>query len=151
MDFMDQILSDAAAADRETRVHNIVKEQQVIPQGDCNLHRLASIEDRPAFEKRIQKAWPDFRIGKMGKVSTDPQLVPGHSMGSRHVIAYPDREVVTIYAPGEGASPLVGPLLVATDRFTIEHPEHAAHEIPAGVYQVLYQRDFAVEMARLAD
>lgn len=151
MDIMDQIMSDAQMADREPRFHEVVKERQVIPQGDCNLHCVGSLDGRADLERRLRVAWPDVRLGKLGKVTDDPQIVAGHSVGSRHVIAYPDRGVVTIYAPGDGASPLVGPVIVATERFVLEHPEHAPHSIPAGTYQVIYQRDHAAEMARLAD
>lgn len=151
MDIMDQILSDAQAADREPRFHDIVKEREVIPQGDCNLHCLGSLDGRADLENRLRVAWPDVRVGKLGKITTNTQLVPGQSVGSRHTIASEDRASVTIYAPGDGASPLIGPVIVATDRFVVTHPEHAEHSIPAGVYQVVYQRDHAAEMARLAD
>lgn len=151
MDIMDQIMEDAQAADREPRFHEVVKQLEVVPQGDCNLHAIGSLEGRSELEKRIRKVWPDFRMGALGMVTTDSQLVPGSTIGSRHVIRAEDRGFLTIYAPSGDASPLVGPTIVATARFVLEHPEHAAHSIPAGVYQVVYQRDHAAEMARLAD
>lgn len=151
MDIMDQILSDAQAADHETRYHEIVKQWEVVPQGDCNLHAIGSLDSRGELEARIRKHWPDFRIGELGEITDDLQLVPGSTLGSRHCIRESDREFVTVYRPGRGASPLVGPTIVAAARISIDHPEHADHSIPAGTYQVVYQRDHAAEMARLAD
>ena len=43
-----------------------------------------------------------------------------------------------------------GPVVVASEPFVLEHPEHAHHALPAGTYQVTYQWDEAA-MARVAD
>lgn len=151
MSIMDQIMEDAQAAFSDLRFHEVVKEKQVVPQGDCNLHCVGSIEGRSELEARLRATWPDVQLGEVGPKTDDSQLVPGSTIGSRHHIREADREVVSIFAPDKNASPLVGPVIVATSRFIIEHPEHAAHSIPAGVYQVLYQRDHALEMARVTD
>lgn len=149
---MTQLMQDAAMADREPRVHNIVRAGEVVPQGDCNLHRVASIESRSELEQALQQEWPDLVLGGVGEETTDLQLVPGTTPGSRHTIRAADAAILTIYSPADDASDLVGPLIVASGRFVVEHPEHASHSLPAGTWQVIYQRDYGVEMmARVAD
>lgn len=153
MDFIEAIERAAEGADRSVRYHEIVKEGDVIPQGDVYLRRIASEsdEDRRALEREIRAFWPDFRLGPLGPETRQRQLVQGNTIGSRHEIDAPDMAHVTLYAPSSEAGPLEGPVIVAHGRFLLVHPEHASHSIPEGVYQVTHQRDHALEMARIAD
>ena len=72
-----------------------------------------------------------------GKKTSVRQLAQGETQGSRHVAAG-DLEV---FAPVD-ANVLIGPTIVAEGRWTLEHPEHGHASVPAGAYQVLYQRDY---------
>ena len=95
---------------------------QVVRQGDVYLHR---VKDKH----------------KRGAIRTSRQLAPGVTMGSRHV-AEGD---VTIYEgttdPPKTTRLEIGPVIVALDRFTVTHPEHAHYSLPSGTYQVTYQLD----------
>ena len=44
--------------------------------------------------------------------------------------------------------PLLGPVIVADEAFTLTHPEHAHHRLPAGIYQVGYQLDVSEQERR---
>lgn len=79
-----------------------------------------------------------------GKKTTNRQLATGNTQGSRHVAQGDD---LLIFAAPEGANVLIGPIIISDRRFLIEHPEHAHDDMSAGCYQILYQRDFAVERA----
>lgn len=72
------------------------------------------------------------------------QLAPGATQGSRHILAAGP----TIYAKPTGADILLGPVIVAKDRFVLEHPEHAHFSLPAGTYQCRYQQDYAEKERR---
>lgn len=135
-----------ANEDQRVRKHNIVKEGDVIPQGDIYLTRISDdvLEGRQTMQKTLNKQWSDFRFGKMGKETQNRQLVPDNTMGSRHIV----EGEVTIYAPGHDRHALEGPVIVAGERFMLTHPEHASHSIPEGTYQVTYQRDYTSEEAR---
>lgn len=70
------------------------------------------------------------------------QLAIGNTQGSRHIA---DGDV-EIFSPSE-KSPLVGPVVKAQSRWILTHPEHGHFSLPAGCYQVRYQRDYASERA----
>lgn len=153
-------LDIAGEINRDVRRHGVVKQNAVIPQGDVYLHCLSGrtnldsiVEDRQALEARIQKVWPDFRLGTIGKVTDDLRLVTGNSLGASHRIREEDRGLVTLYAPSSDASPLEGPVLIVKGPGVIlDHAEHAQHELPEGTYQVIMQRDHAFEeMQRVQD
>lgn len=88
------------------------------------------------------------------------QLAPGTSKGSRHTVS----DAVTVLKPktegqtevkrGSGnrltSVKVIGPVIVAKDRFTVSHPQHADMSCPAGTYQVSYQADPRT-MARVRD
>lgn len=85
------------------------------------------------------------------------QVAVGQAVGQRHV-AVGDVEV---FAGVDVATVLplfderrrqacMGPVVVARGTWTLEHPEHAHHVLPAGVYQVTYQWDVA-RMGRVLD
>lgn len=144
------IFSIVAEEDQRVRYHNIVKENEAVPQGDVYLVRIADMkEGRKALERMLSERWSGFKFGKIGQVTTVRQLVSDNTMGSRHVV---EGDGVTIFGRSHEAHALEGPVIVADSRFTLAHPEHAHHSIPEGTYQVIYQRDWAFEEAqRVAD
>lgn len=75
----------------------------------------------------------------------DRQLAPGNSKGSRHVVC--DGPQVF---EARSTDPLHGPVIVAKERFTVAHPEHADVSLPSGTYRVGYQLDPRT-MRRVAD
>jgi hypothetical protein len=66
------------------------------------------------------------------------QLAPGSTKGSRHCVSKTNVEAFTQEKPGI----IDGPIVVAKDRFSLTHPEHAWFDLPAGTYKVTYQLDF---------
>jgi hypothetical protein len=82
-----------------------------------------------------------------GPILKSFQLAKGESTGSRHLAEGP----VTLYRPAVTGNrlkdALAGPVVVATDRWTCAHPEHADMGLPAGTYQVSYQLDHASQQA----
>jgi hypothetical protein len=69
------------------------------------------------------------------------QLAPGQAPGARHEVVG-DATLFTFLGMTD---PLVGPGILARDRFEIVHPEHAAIRLPAGCYRVRYQRRYRGE------
>ncbi len=128
----ERIAEAARTADHETRHVAAIAVGEHVRQGDL-------------YITRIDKAGKDWRP------TTDRQLAPGVSNGSRHVAAgkvevriSPDSNPVD--RSGRIAR-LLGPQVIAHERFTIEHPEHAHMDLPAGTYQTTYQLDFARQQA----
>jgi hypothetical protein len=105
---------------------------QYLPQGDINILRLPAV---PAGAVPIVKV---------------AQLAPGTSRGSRHCIKAADLDHCELYGFLD-ANPLEGPIIVATQSFAIEHPEHRDYVFPAGVYAVGYQRRYAADLRRNKD
>ena len=70
------------------------------------------------------------------------QLAPGETRGSRHII---EGNVKLFVQSGRKAvrqqDVLVGPVIIAKERCTLTHPEHAHFSLPAGTYQSYYQMD----------
>lgn len=101
-----------------------------VHQGDVYLHRVA--DDHPRGDK----------LGTR-------QVAVGTTVGSRHIV----EGDVEVFA-GKKLPPgvkvpswtterdLLGPVVVAKEAFTLTHPEHAHHRLPAGTYQVTYQADY---------
>lgn len=132
--------------DAEVRFHEIVKDGQAAPQGDILLTRISDLQTgRAELEKQMKARWGDtFVLSPVGLKTDDLQLIQGRSTGSRHCIREEDRGVVEVYAPTWATATLLeGPVIVASDRFVVAHPDHAHHSLPAGIYQVTYQMDFA--------
>ncbi len=117
-----KIVDAARKSKHALRVIKRINEGEAVRQGDIYVTRLKTLPGH-------------------GNELAARQLAPGASRGSRHCA----EGEVKIYAPPAGATPLTGPFIVATEGFRITHPEHAHFEMPAGVYQVTYQRDFARE------
>jgi len=124
-----------AVPDTETRVCRRIGIGHAIHQGDVYMHRVLANHPR-------------------GKPLGTRQVAVGTTVGSRHVVEGAD---VAVFA-GKAFQPsqkrkeesLLGPVVVATDTFTLTHPEHAHHVLPAGTYQVTYQWDDTT-MGRVAD
>lgn len=112
---------------------------KVIMQGDVYVHRVADNHPR-------------------GEPWGSRQVAVGRAIGQRHVA---DGATVEVFAgvsvekilPGftdTQRRACMGPVVVAKDRWTLTHPEHAHHALPAGTYQVTYQWDEA-RMGRVMD
>lgn len=125
-----QMIEQAGKSARpELRNIESMKVGEAIRQGDIYVRRVA--------------AKPEHA----GGATTERQLAPGTTRGSRHFVEG-DVEVFE----GPLSNPLVGPTFVASKRFRISHPEHAHFSLPAGIYEVTYQRDFErEEIARVLD
>lgn len=87
--------------------------------------------------KSLTKDWPE---------TTNRQLAPGLSLGSRHVVEgdvelWATPSVNLVLAQRNEGSILAGPQIRAKERFKIVHPRHAHFSLPAGLYQVAYQMD----------
>lgn len=117
-------------ADPEVRVTRRIEIGSAIQQGDCYLTRVPDAHPR-------------------GKSCGSRQVALGNSIGSRHVAEGEDVEVFEGTKLPEGVAPpadvpesaILGPVVVAPKGFVLTHPEHAHHELPAGVYQTTYQAD----------
>ena len=96
---------------------------QVARQGDIYLHRVAKDH---AKGRRIEER----------------QLARGVTTGSRHVADAPAKIYEGTTRPAwcrDGT--LLGPVVESSRRVVVTHPEHAWLDLPAGCYQVTYQRD----------
>lgn len=121
-----------APADVELRVTRRIEIGHVIQQGDIYVHRVPDSHSRGEL------------IGK-GKV----QIALGTGNGARHYAEGDDIEVYDgvslpewVTAPGGvDAKEITGPLIVASSKLLIPHPEHPHHQLPNGTYQVTYQYD----------
>ncbi|MCC6149451.1 MAG: hypothetical protein IT461_04300 [Planctomycetes bacterium] len=120
-----QFRIEQAAAEAKSGLREIsrIEVGEAIRQGDIYVRRLAEL---PA---------------ERGKKTELRQLAPGTTQGSRHCV----EGECTVYAPAEEWDRLSGPTIEAHKSILITHPEHAHFALPAGVYQVTYQRDFAQE------
>ena len=135
---MNSTLEAVAASARthknpETRV---VTKESTLPYG-CMIRQGDVMLTRHPLDKAIT-----------GTLTTNMQLAPGASVGSRHILRAGDLKV---YA--RAGNVLEGPLVVAPNGLYLEHPTHADVDcrLP-GVYEVTYPRDFAAEgIARRRD
>jgi hypothetical protein len=120
-----QIKIEQAAAEAKSGLREIARIEigQAIRQGDVYVRCLASL---PA---------------ERGKETSVRQLAPGTTQGSRHCV----EGECKIHGAPEDADRLTGPIIEALGQVVITHPEHAHFALPAGFYQVTYQRDFAQE------
>ena len=77
-----------------------------------------------------------------GPKTENRQLAMGNSRGSRHVAEGQMQLFLGTTAPTwcmRGT--FLGPLVVASQPFTVTHHEHAHVELPAGTYQITHQMD----------
>jgi len=115
---------------------------EIAHQGDVYMIMVKEREDIYNIHKMLRKT-------EQGEKTANMQLAPGTTKGSRHII---EGKGVTVFAPAKDASPLEGPFVVATEEFTLTHPEHANHRFGPGKYVCTYQRDWAKEeMERVRD
>jgi hypothetical protein len=126
----------ASAVERRKRATRIIAAMaagEAVRQGDVYLKRLERVPPRAA---RMEPP--------------DPQLAPGTTRGSRHVITPETFAHCVLYRlPRQTA--LDGPVIEAREPFELSHPEHGHFILPAGVYQVRYQRTYAEELRRVQD
>ena len=124
--------------DVELRVTRRIEIGTVLHQGDVYLHRVAN--NHPRGEK----------LGTR-------QVAVGTTIGSRHIVEGPVEVFAGKALPKIVKVPawcrdndMLGPVVVASETFTLTHPEHAHHQCPAGTYQVTFQADFST-MRRVSD
>lgn len=130
----EQVSKAAKANEANLRFIKSIDVGQGIRQGDVSLYRLAELP----FPRDKAKPWEH-----------GTQLAAGSTRGSRHVVA--QNEAVSIFAPPAKAGALVGPVLEATERFLVEHPDHAHFSLPSGIYQTRYHQDLSKEQDRVHD
>ena len=135
---------NANSADSEVRVCRRIEVGQAIQQGDVYVFRMP--DDWP----RAEEPWGS------------KQVAVGDTQGSRHVACgdvrvwggkeLPEWFTVPSWLGSKAAakSVFLGPVIEARGKWTLEHPEHAHHVCPPGVYQVTYQGDVRVR-ARVMD
>lgn len=120
-----------AECDTDIRTTRRIEIGHAIQQGDVYVHR---VPDSHPHGKRIGK----------GTV----QVALGTGNGARHC-AEGAVEVFEGTSLPEGvaapmdveAAEIIGPVVLAREAWTLTHPEHPHHRMPAGVYQVTYQYD----------
>lgn len=123
------------------REHGDMKIGQCARQGDIYIRRMKA--DTPH-----------------GKPWGSRQVALGQQTGARH-IAFGEKVEVFAGDPKTAAQIMpnfneeqraacLGPVVVAEEPWTLEHPEHAPHSFPAGTYSVSYQWD-AATMQRVND
>lgn len=75
------------------------------------------------------------------------KLAEGTQPGARH---YAKGAVKLFRSKNPG--PLEGPYVKAVEPWTVAHPDHADNLMPAGTFQIMYQRDYdEKEMRRVFD
>lgn len=121
--------------DRDTRITRRIEVGSMERQGDV-------------YVNAVPADWP------RGKERGSRKVAVGEGVGSNHVA---EGEGVKVYegvkgpvgwqAPGhvEDAEAwekeMLGPVVVAEGPWTLTHPTHAHHQLPAGTYQCTYQAD----------
>lgn len=119
----------------DTRFVDKMDTGQWVRQGDVYLVRIES-------------------IASGSKPTTNRQLAPGSTLGSRHTVGK-DVEVFTDNRAGKVMKigikhKCFGPQLRSDSHFLVMHPEHAHISLPPGCYQVQYQVD-PMQMKQVAD
>jgi hypothetical protein len=142
LEVIQRIESEAPAISEPRFIHSI-KVGEAIRQGDIYVMRLAPTADNFIKQPQRDNQTNSFKDNPVKIVVKDyitpgqNQLVPGFTMGSRHMVEQTDKVKVLINPTT--TSPIVGPVIVAKDRFTISHPQHAHFSLPEGCYGVFYQ------------
>ena len=133
-------IEDAAASSlNEKCIVDSIEINKFIRQGDVYLVRI---------DDEIQS--------KLSTWANGTQVAEGTTLGSRHVVSNnvsvmrTEETDQTKSSPGRDKANVVGPVIVAKERFTLSHPEHCHFDLPAGTYQVLYQVD-AKTLERVRD
>ncbi len=115
------------------KVIDCLEPGDAIRQGDLYVIRLASLPE-----------------GAEVMAEAPMQLVPGRSRGSRHTITRETFAGCALYRLA-ATTELDGPVIVAREAFEISHPEHGHFVLPAGTYQVRYQRRWSSRLERAKD
>jgi hypothetical protein len=134
IDQVIQDVSEAAKSRQEKRIIKSIKTGQMIRQGDIYLIAIDRTKATKVFG--TVEVNPKNFTSEVKSNATHHQLVPGSTMGSRHMVT---RDEVTLFVNPTNESSLVGPVIHADKPFSLEHPEHAHFELPAGDYLVCYQ------------
>jgi len=120
-------------ADAERRTARRLEIGHAIHQGDVYVHRVA--DDHPR-----------------GPAQGTRQVAVGQTVGARHIAEGPVQVCAGVALPPGVVAPtwttpeaLLGPVVVASGPWTLTHPEHAHHALPAGTYQVTYQADYQTQ------
>jgi hypothetical protein len=125
---VEAIRANATEHTAETRFARVIDPGQFASQGDVDLVRITDAD----FEA--------LRAQQVGSPDGVFQLAPGTSQGSRHTV----RLSASVQAWSRKDPGIFdGPLIRATDRFVVEHPEHADWSLPGGCYRIDYQEDRA--------
>lgn len=130
--------------DVDLRICRRIEIGTAVQQGDVYIHR---VPDDWAYGERLETK----------------QLAAGTTQGARHTIDGPAVLHASLRLPDGVSAPvdpasgrrvpesvILGPTIVATGAFTVPHPTHAHHRLPAGVYCVTYQVDMRT-MRRVRD
>jgi len=125
---IERILEEAKAADAAPRFVRVASPGTEIRQGDVYLYPVES------------------RAGVWNFELATRQLAPGTTAGSRHVI---EGDACLYARPSR--SRFDGPLLEVRTRAVLTHPEHAHISLPAGWYEVAYQREYSTMSHELDD
>ena len=120
--------------------------------------KIKNDEHQTAGEMSVGDAWAqgDIALVRLEAVpnnavrvkSPSPQLAPGNTQGSRHVLE--SLTGVTVYTLADPTA-LDGPILDCPKGCTVTHPEHGWVTLRPGVYGVVYQRQLADDLRRVAD
>ena len=115
-------LPNPATSD-ENRAPRVLADHEIpvgatVRQGDIYLQRVRAPDGR-------LRSWRDGH-----------QLAPGSHPGARHVV----NGAARLRAYMEPLNARSGPVVFATSRIDVDHPEHATISLPPGVYEVTYQR-----------
>lgn len=86
-----------------------------------------------------------------GKATTERQLAPGNTQGSRHIVQGDVEMVKDVSFKSMGAV-LVGPAFKCKGDVEVTHPEHRNAILPEGtIWQVTYQLAHSNELKRVQD
>lgn len=130
-EIVNEIQKHAEKADVEMRVCRRCEVGTRFHQGDLYLTRVGDKHARGSL------------IGE-----GDVQIALGTGNGARHMAVgklkvYTGKALPPGVKPMDGIDPSVitGPVIVADEPWCLQHPEHAHHQLPSGVYQTTYQFD----------
>jgi hypothetical protein len=149
LEVIDQIEREAQGHDADLRMARTLQPGQFVRQGDVYLVALPHVpngdwkDKRWADVKRTMQPegrdlWtPWKRCAESGvKPRGSRQLALGSTQGSRHIAS----EGPTIY-DFASSDECVGPVVDATERWNLTHPEHAHESVPSGCVGTIYQLD----------
>lgn len=126
MEKIEEIQSVSAKVNhKETRVIREIPVGKAVRQGDL-------------YVRRIDKVPSNYTV-ETHKL----QLVSGSTKGAQHFVE--KTPSMKLFVDPSNKDALAGPCIISREEVHIRHPEHANFKLPAGIYQITYQRDFAYE------